>query len=96
MYVRARKVDGGGPGREDERGTRKIRRRGRRGTRAKERPSVLTQAGSYRAAQTNKLELYLELEDGNTEDDEETRARGCRARGTRETENSGQSFVIAK
>lgn len=24
--------------------------------------SVLTQTGSYRAAQTNKLELYLELE----------------------------------
>lgn len=35
--------------------------------------SVLTQVGSYRAAQTNKLVLYLELEGANAVDDE---ARG--------------------
>lgn len=39
--------------------------------------SVLTQAGSYRAAQTNKLALHLELEEANAVDDE---ARGSRAR----------------
>lgn len=39
--------------------------------------SVLTQAGSYRAAQTNKLEPYLELEGASAEDDE---ARGSARR----------------
>lgn len=70
---------------------REIRRRKeekQRGRQNTERTaSVLTQAGSYRAAQTNKLELYLELEGANAVDDEargsaRRRARGAPARGT--------------
>lgn len=69
----------------EARGTRKIRRRKeeeRRGRRNMERTvSVLTQTGSYRAAQTNKLELYLELGGANAE---EMMRRGDRRGNARE------------
>lgn len=53
------------------------KRRNGRGRQNTERTaSVLTQVGSYRAAQTNKLVLYLELEGANAVDDE---ARGIGA-----------------
>lgn len=86
----------------------KEEKRGRERQSTERTASILTQAGSYRAAQTNKLGLYLELEGANAEDDEargigaarRTAWRPARAgaasRRTRETENSGQSFVIAK
>lgn len=49
------------------------RRNGRERQNMERMASVLTQVGSYRAAQTNKLVLYLELEGANAVDDE---ARG--------------------
>lgn len=53
----------------------KEEKRGRERQSTERTASILTQAGSYRAAQTNKLGLYLELEGANAEDDE---ARGNR------------------
>lgn len=54
----------------------KEEKRGRERQSTERTASILTQAGSYRAAQTNKLGLYLELEGANAEDDE---ARGIGA-----------------
>lgn len=87
MYVREADGDGRAAREtaEDERETRKIRRRKeeeQRGRQNTERTvSVLTQTGSYRAAQTNKLEPYLELGGANAVDDEARGSEWQRARG---------------